>query len=84
MSASAHLIEGRVVDAAGAPVRVSTDPAALALASEEVVERFRRQISTVVVRRLAAVSRQLADHAPPAVRARRAAPGSFDMQLLDN
>ena len=63
---------------------LEVNPAALALASDEVVELFRRQISTVVVRRLAAVSRQLADHAPAAVRAQRAAPGSFDMQLLDN
>ena len=62
---------------------LEVNPAALALASDEVVERFRRQISTVVVRRLAAVSRQLAEHAPAAVRAQRAAPASFDMKLLD-
>jgi len=63
---------------------LEVNPAALALASEEVLERFRRQISTVVVRRLAAVSRQLAAHAPPALRPQRAAPTSFDMQLLDD
>jgi CRP-like cAMP-binding protein/tRNA A-37 threonylcarbamoyl transferase component Bud32 len=63
---------------------LEVNPAALALASEEVVERFRRQISTVIVRRLATVARQLAEHMPLAVRAQRAAPGSFDMQLVDN
>lgn len=61
---------------------LEVNPAALALASEEVLERFRREISTVVVRRLAKLSRQMAADAPPAVRAEHTATG-FDLQLLD-
>jgi len=62
---------------------LEVNPAALALASEEVLERFRRQLGTVAVRRLAAVSRQAAEHAPAAVRAVRAAPVVHDLQIVD-
>jgi len=62
---------------------LEVNPAALALASEEVLERFRRQLGTVAVRRFAAVSRQGAAHAPAAVRALRAAPMSHDLQIAD-
>lgn len=62
---------------------LEVNPAALALASEEVLERFRREISTVVVRRLAQVSRELSATAPAALRAEHTATG-FDLQLLDN
>ncbi|CAM5453814.1 serine/threonine-protein kinase [Thauera mechernichensis] len=62
---------------------MEVNPAALALASEEVLERFRREISTVVVRRLAQVSRELSATAPAALRAEHTATG-FDLQLLDN
>ncbi len=61
---------------------LEVNPAALALASEEVLERFRRQISTVVVRRLAAMSRQLAEQGPAAVRAQQTASAAMEMQLL--
>ena len=62
---------------------LEVNPAALALASEEVLERFRRQLGTVAARRLAAVSRQAAAHAPAAVRAVRAAPIAHDLQIVD-
>jgi len=62
---------------------LEVNPAALALASEEVLERFRRQLGTVAARRLAAVSRQAAVHAPAAVRAVRAAPIAHDLQIVD-
>ena len=63
---------------------LEVNPAALALASEEVLERFRRQLGTVAARRLAAVSRQAAAHAPAAVRAVRLAPVTHDLQIVDN
>lgn len=66
------------------PVKyVEVNPAALALGSEEVLERFRRQLSTVVVRRLQALTRTLADGAPPAQRATRAVQGTPELRLLD-
>ena len=66
------------------PLRyLEVNPAALALATDEVQERFRRQIGTAVVRRLAVISAQLAEHAPAAVRPQRAGPANYDLQLLD-
>jgi len=63
---------------------LEVNPAALALASDELQERFRRQVATAMVRRLGAVSAQLAEHAPAAVRARRGLPMNHDLQLLDS
>lgn len=57
------------------------NPAALSLASEEVLERFRRQLGTVLVRRLALLSKQLAASAAEAVKAERSA-GPHELQLL--
>ena len=48
------------------------------------LERIRRQVATALVRRLGAVSAQLAEHAPAAVRARRGLPMNHDLQLLDS
>nr|MBP6761668.1 Crp/Fnr family transcriptional regulator [Thauera sp.] len=59
------------------------NPAALALASEEVLERFRRELATMVVRRLAQTARQLSVGAPAAVRGDYTATGGLDLQLLE-
>ncbi len=59
------------------------NPSALALASEEVQERFQRQLSTVIVRRLAELARRMAVHAPVAVRGDFTRTGGLDLQLLD-
>ncbi len=59
------------------------NPAALALASEEVVERFRTQVSTVVVRRLAGLARSLSQHMPAATVGDYTATGGLDLRLLD-
>lgn len=61
---------------------IEINPAALALASDEVQERFRRQVSTIVVRRLAEVSRGLSRHNGPATRGNYTATGGLDLQLL--
>lgn len=60
------------------------NPAALALATDEVQELFRRQVSTVVVRRLAEVSRALAKHCEPAIRGDYTATGGLDLQLVED
>ncbi|ATE62609.1 serine/threonine-protein kinase [Thauera sinica] len=59
------------------------NPAALALASDEVVERFRTQVSTVVVRRLAIIARTLSQHMPAAAVGEYTATGSLDLRLVD-
>ena len=59
------------------------NPAALALASDEVVERFRTQVSTVVVRRLAGIARNLSQHMPAAAVGEYTATGALDLRLLD-
>lgn len=60
------------------------NPAALALASEEVLERFHRVVSTVVVRRMAEIARRAAEGAPAAVRGDFTATGGLDLQLLED
>ena len=59
------------------------NPAALALASEEVLERFRCELATMVVRRFAQIARQLSVGAPAAVRGDFTATGGLDLQLLE-
>ncbi|MDO9598280.1 MAG: protein kinase [Azoarcus sp.] len=65
-------------------IYLEINPAALALATEEVQELFRRQVSTVVVRRLADVSRALAKHGAPATRGDYTATGGLDLQLVED
>lgn len=60
------------------------NPAALALATEEVQERFRRQVSTIVVRRLAEVARAFSEHSEPATRGDYTATGGLDLQLVED
>ena len=62
---------------------LEVNPAALALASEEVLERFRCELATMVVRRLAEAARQLSVGAPAAVRGDFTATGGLDLQLLE-
>lgn len=60
------------------------NPAALTLASDELVERFRAQLATVVVRRLADVARIAAQHAGAAVVGDYTATSGLDLRLLDD
>ena len=60
------------------------NPSALALASEEVLERFRRQLATVIVRRLADLAKQMSEKGQPAVRGEFTSTGGLDLQLIDN
>ncbi|NMG63511.1 protein kinase [Azoarcus indigens] len=60
------------------------NPAALALASDEVLELFRRQIATVVVRRLAELASVIAQDGPAAVRSDLTATGGLDLQLVED
>jgi non-specific serine/threonine protein kinase len=60
------------------------NPAALALASDEVVERFRTQVSTIVVRRLADIARALSKHTGGAVVGDYTATGSLDLRLVED
>ncbi|WP_418648482.1 protein kinase domain-containing protein [Thauera butanivorans] len=59
------------------------NPSALALASEEVLECFRRELGTVMVRRLAQIAKLLSTGGPPAVRGDFTATGGLDLQLLE-
>lgn len=59
------------------------NPSALALASEEVREQFRQQISSVLVRRMTELSRVVAQHNGPARRGDHRA-GGLDLQLVDS
>ena len=59
------------------------NPSALALASEEVLECFRRELGTVMVRRLAQVAKLLSAGGSPAVRGDFTATGGLDLQLLE-
>ncbi len=63
---------------------IEINPAALALATEEVRELFRRLLATTVARRLAGVARELARHCEPAVIGDLTATGGLDLQILDD
>lgn len=60
------------------------NPAALALASEELRDKVRALVGAVAARRCAAALRALSRDGQPAVRADRAAPGRLDLQLVDD
>ena len=60
------------------------NPAALALASEEVRDLFRSRLATVVAKRLGAAARELARHAGiPAQRPESTLMSGLDLQLVD-
>lgn len=63
---------------------IEISPAALALATEEVLELFRSRLATVVTKRLAATARELSRGKAAAVRAEHTASGGLDLQLVDN
>ena len=60
------------------------NPAALSLASDEVLELFRQQVSTVLVRRLAKIAEQFSVYCEPATRGDYTASGKFDLKLVDD
>ncbi|THF62516.1 protein kinase domain-containing protein [Pseudothauera rhizosphaerae] len=60
------------------------NPAALALATDEVRELFRNQLSTVAVQRLGELARRLAEGAEPATRGNYTATGGLDLQLVED
>ncbi len=60
------------------------NPAALALASEEVRELFRNQLSSLAVERLGAMAERLAEGAEPATRGNYTATGGLDLQLVED
>jgi serine/threonine protein kinase len=62
---------------------LDVNPAALALATEEVQNLMRRELATLLARRLAAASRNLARHGRPARRGMAQSSG-FDLQLVDD
>lgn len=71
------------VVAVGALTFLEINPAALLLASDEVQEQMRRDLTTVAVKRMAAASRLLAQNGPPARRGRIQLSG-YDLQLVDD
>lgn len=60
------------------------NPAALALATEDVRELFRAQLSTVVIDRLTVLSKRLAEVAEEATRGNHTATGGLDLQLVED
>lgn len=60
------------------------NPAALALATDEVQGMFRQQVSTTVAKRLGAAARRLATNGEVATRAEFTATGGLDLQLVDD
>ncbi len=62
---------------------IEVNPAALELASEELQENFRRQISTSMVRRMTQLAAALAKNAPPAVPGRIMPGAGMKLQLVE-
>ena len=62
---------------------VEINPAALALATEDLRELFRTMLSTTVARRLGAAARELAKNGEPAVVGEMTATG-LDLQLVED
>lgn len=74
--------QGTVV-ALGPVTYLEIHPAALALATDEVQDLMRRELTTLVVRRLAAASRELARDGASA-RSGSAKPACFDLKLVND
>jgi serine/threonine protein kinase len=60
------------------------NPAALALATDEVRELFRGQLSTVVIDRFAALAKRVGEGAEKATRGNYTATGGLDLQLVED
>ena len=63
---------------------LEVSPAALALATDELRERFRQQVATVVAKRLGDAMQRLAEQGEPALAGDFAATGSFDLRLAND
>jgi non-specific serine/threonine protein kinase len=63
---------------------IEINPAALALATDEVRELFRQQVSTIVAKRLGQAAHELAKHGDPAVRGDFTQTGGLDLQLVED
>jgi non-specific serine/threonine protein kinase len=63
---------------------LEVNPAALALATDELRELFRTMLSTIAARRLGAAVRELARNGEPAVVGALTAPGGLDLQLVED
>lgn len=71
------------VVAVTALIYLEINPAALALATTEVQDLFRRRVATVVAKRLGALAREQARHGAPAMPGSYNA-GGLDLQLVDD
>ncbi|QDF97982.1 serine/threonine protein kinase [Azoarcus sp. DD4] len=60
------------------------NPAALALATEEVQDNFRKEVTTVLVRRFAELARQVSQARGSATKGDYTATGGLDLQLVDD
>lgn len=60
------------------------NPAALALATDEVRENFRKEVATVLVRRFAELAKTVAQQQAPATQGDYTATGGLDLQLVDD
>lgn len=60
------------------------NPAALTLATDEVRELFRGQLSTVVIDRFAALAKRVGEGAEKATRGNYTATGGLDLQLVED
>lgn len=65
-------------------VYLEINPAALALATEEVQAHFRKEVTTVLIRRYATLAQAVAQGKEPATRGDYTATGGLDLQLLDD
>ncbi|AUN94752.1 serine/threonine-protein kinase [Pseudazoarcus pumilus] len=65
-------------------IYLEVSPSALALASEEVRDKFRAVVGAIAARRCAEAMRAIAAGGEQALPARRAAPGRLDLQLVDD
>ena len=70
--------------AAEPTIYIEFNPSALALATEELQERFQQEISSLVAQRLGDAARRLARHGEVALRGQTTATGGLDLQLLDD
>lgn len=82
LNSQEHKHQASVV-ALGDVIFLEINPAALVLASDEVQELMRRELTTLVAKRLAALSRELARGGTPARRGRIQLSG-YDLQLVDD
>jgi len=60
------------------------NPAALALATDELREKFRAQLSFVVIERLTALAKRVGQTAESAMQGHYTATGGLDLQLVDD